>query len=52
MGAHYPIRCAQTKEEHCYATLKTLPDLFDYLSTPYLGKGLVDLYLGAHMHQY
>lgn len=52
MGSHYPIRCAQIDEEHCYATLKALPELFNYLSTPYMGKGLVDLYLGAHMHQY
>lgn len=30
----------------------TMPDLYNYLSNPVEGKGLVDLYIGSHMHQY
>lgn len=32
--------------------MEKMPDLYEWLSTPYEGKGLVDLYIGSHMHQY
>lgn len=51
MASHYPVMCSQI-DPHCRDTIATMPDLFAYLSTQFNGKGLVDMYVGSHMHQY
>jgi hypothetical protein len=43
--------CSQV-DPHCRDALATMPDLYAYLSAQIDGKGLVDLYIGSHMHQY
>ena len=43
--------CSQV-DPHCRDAMGNMPDLYEWLSTPYKGKGLVDLYIGSHMHQY
>lgn len=32
--------------------MANMPDLYEYISRQFEGKGLVDLYIGSHMHQY
>ncbi len=51
MASHYPVMCSQV-DPHCRDATEQMPDLYEWLSTPYKGKGLVDLYIGSHMHQY
>ena len=51
MASHYPVMCSQV-DPHCRDAMLNMPDLFEWLSMPYEGKGLVDLYIGSHMHQY
>lgn len=51
MGSHYPVMCSQD-DPHCRDAIKNMPDLYEWMSTPVEGKGLVDLYIGSHMHQY
>lgn len=51
MASHYPVMCSQD-DPHCRDAMLNMPDLYEYLSTPLNGKGLVDLYIGSHMHQY
>lgn len=35
LGSHYPVKCSQQTDYHCVDTLNKLPELFDFLSTPY-----------------
>jgi hypothetical protein len=51
MASHYPVMCSQV-DSHCRDNIGNMPDLYEWISAPYEGKGLVDLYIGAHMHQY
>ena len=51
MASHYPVMCSQI-DPHCRDALANMPDLYQYLSTQFDGKGMVDLYIGSHMHQY
>lgn len=51
MASHYPVMCSQV-DPHCRDAMGNMPDLYEYLSTQFDGKGLVDLYIGSHMHQY
>jgi hypothetical protein len=51
LASHYPVICSQI-DPHCRDSLANMPDFYDYISTQFNGKGLVDLYIGSHMHQY
>ena len=51
MASHYPVMCSQV-DPHCRDALATMSDFYEYLSSQVDGKGLVDMYIGSHMHQY
>lgn len=51
LASHYPLMCSQV-DPHCRDAMANMPDFFEYLSTQFNGKGMVDLYIGSHMHQY
>ena len=52
LASHYPVMCSQI-DLHCRDAISNMPELYDHFSTQkFDGKGLVDLYIGSHMHQY